>query len=384
MLSAMQRRGVDHVPCSIYFNANLEVPGYDLKDPMERVRLQADLGADPVIDLCLGRAGYPGDNPVMEISAGRAMHPAVETRVWIEESAAEGHPVLYKEYRTPDGVLRHGVRHTPDWPFGMDIPWDDHTASNTCEPLVKSPEDVDAFAYIWRPPNPSVLDAVRQENDTILRTARDLGIAVRGYAGNGLATVLFVMGAENAILFAVDHPEAFKRLAEMDSETNIARIRLCAEAGADFVKRFGGYEQTNFYSPGIYQEVVIPLLKREVAAAHEVGLPIYYRVVTGMEPLLDDIASVGFDCIEGGEPHLSGCSLEMWHQAFDGRAASWTGVSSPALLGGDDPEAVRREVRRCFDVFGRTGFILGVTNSIRNHFPWKNTLAMIDEWKSLR
>ncbi len=30
------------------------------------------------------------------------------------------------------------------------------------------------------------------------------------------------------------------------------------------------------------------------------------------------------------------------------------------------------------------GFILGVTNSIRNHFPWENTLAMLDEWKKVR
>ncbi|MCK4625897.1 MAG: hypothetical protein KAV00_11345, partial [Phycisphaerae bacterium] len=183
---------------------------------------------------------------------------------------------------------------------------------------------------------------------------------------------------------AVDHPQAFKRLAEIDSKANIGRIRLCAQTGADFVKRFGGYEQTNFYNPTIFKEVVVSLLSREVKAAHEAGLLIYYRVVTGMEPLLDEIASIGFDCIEGGEPHLSGCSLEMWHDAFAGKASSWTGISTPVLLGGDDPEAVRREVRHCADVFGKRGFILGVTNSIRNHFPWENTLAMIDEWKRIR
>ena len=74
----------------------------------------------------------------------------------------------------------------------------------------------------------------------------------------------------------------------------------------------------------------------------------------------------------------------QWHDAFDAKAASWTGVSTPELLGGDDPQAVRDEVRHCVDVFGDRGFILGVTNSIRNHFPWENTLAMIDEWKKLR
>jgi hypothetical protein len=75
---------------------------------------------------------------------------------------------------------------------------------------------------------------------------------------------------------------------------------------------------------------------------------------------------------------------EQWQAAFSGKAASWTGISTPGLLGGKDPEAVRREVRHCIAVFGRTGFILGVTNSIRAHFRWDNTLAMVDEWKRCR
>jgi len=74
----------------------------------------------------------------------------------------------------------------------------------------------------------------------------------------------------------------------------------------------------------------------------------------------------------------------MWRDAFAGSASSWTGVSTPVLIGGNDPEAVRREVCHCVEVFGKSGFILGVTNSIRNHFPWENTLAMIDEWKKVR
>ena len=45
---------------------------------------------------------------------------------------------------------------------------------------------------------------------------------------------------------------------------------------------------------------------------------------------------------------------------------------------------MRSEVRHCVEVFEKRGFILGVTNSIRNHFPWENTLAMIDEWKKVR
>jgi uroporphyrinogen-III decarboxylase len=368
MLAAMRCETVDHLPCSIYFNSNLQVAGYDLTDWTERARLQFDLGADPVAHL---------DIPDLQ-------HPEVTTRTWLDVPAGEAAPILFKEYRTPAGALRMGVRHTHGWPYKMDIPWNDYTAGHLFEPLIKTPDDVDAFAYLLPPPDRAALDARRKQHDAVRALARQKELAIQGHGGHGLATLLFVMGAENAVMFAVDHPEAFQRLAQIDSRANVTRIHLCAEAGADFIKRFGGYEQTNFYTPEIFRRVVVPLLRQEVAAAHEAGVLIYYRVVTGMEPLLRDIASIGFDCIEGGEPHLSRCSLEMWRDAFAGRACSWTGLSTPGLLGGKDPAAVRHEVRHCLEVFGKRGYILGVTNSIRNHFPWENTLAMIDEWKKIR
>jgi len=368
LLAALHCGQVDYLPCSVYFHPSLQVRGYKLTGRREPVRLAADLDTDPVIN----------------VHIGSSMHPEVRARVRVEQREGEKHPVLYKQYQTPAGTLRMGVRLTPQWPHGKDIPWDDFTAGHICEPLIKSPRDVDAFEYLCQPPTERDLAAAEKGNDQTRRIAAEYGIAVRGLAGQGLATLLFVMGAHSAVLFAVDHPGAFQRLAEIDHRTNLARIRLCARAGADFVKRFGGYEQTNLYSPAIFRRVVMPLLAEEVRVAHEVGLPIYYRVVTGMGPLLGDIASIGFDCIEGGEPRLSNCSLDTWRDAFAGKACSWTGISTPVLLGGSDPDAVRAEVRRCVEVFGRKGFILGVTNSIRNHFPWANTLAMIDEWKKVR
>jgi uroporphyrinogen-III decarboxylase len=209
-------------------------------------------------------------------------------------------------------------------------------------------------------------------------------VAVRATAGQGLATLMFQMGAEHLVLFAVDHPDAFSRLARIVSDATVAALPLYAEIGVDIVKRFGGYEQTNFFSPAIFRAVVGPALCREVAAAHAAGLPIYYRVVTGMKPVLDDIGAAGFDCVEGFEPVLSDCTNAEIQRHLGGKACLWTGVSSPGHLGSSDPEIVRRAVRGAVATFGRRGFILGVTNSIRSHWKWEHTLAMVEEWKRLR
>ena len=371
ILAAFARQEVDYVPCSIYFNANMNKVGYDRSSAESSVSFHERLGLDPVVDL--PHIAAPPD-------------PSVRARTWVETPAGAPGEILFKEYATPAGTLRVGVRLTPEWPFGNDIPFpgDDFCTSHLYEPLVKGPDDVDAYACLLRPPTRSDVDLYRDRIAEAMAAAGKHRVATRATAGQGLATLLFQMGAEHLVLFAVDHPEAFARLAALESEATVAAIALYAELGVDLLKRFGGYEQTNFFSPSIWRSVVAPLLRREVEAAHAAGRPIYYRVVTGMKPLLDDIGSLGLDCVEGFEPALSDCSNATVARHLGGKVCLWTGVSSPGHIGGADESGVRRAVREAMDAFGRRGFILGVTNSIRAHWKWEHTLAMIDEWKRLR
>jgi len=366
--AAMRREDVDYLPCSIYFNSNLKVPGYDCVRRDERTRLALDLGVDPFV----------GFGP------GRAWSPDVKASNWVENVGGEPYPILWQAWDTPEGRLTQAVRKDAACADWREIHWGDRSASSLYKPLIETPEDVARFGHLFSPATEDQLERLGLAHRASLDAARRQGIPTVFTYGAGLANLMFTMGAERAVLFAMDYPEAFDELAEIVHRAEMRNIEYAGRMRFDILKRFGGYEQTNFYNPKIFRAVCAPRLKAEVEYAHSLGLLVFYRVVTGMEPLLDDIAEIGFDCIEGGEPRLSNCSLEMWRRAFAAEAASWTGVSTPVLLGGGDPEAVRREVRRCVDVFGRRGFILGVTNSIRNHFPWPNTLAMVAEWKKVR
>ena len=177
-LAAMQRKEVDYLPCSIYFNPNLKVDGYDLTNWKEAARLQLDLGADPVV--------------AFNIDA--RPHADVETKTWIEEVDGEETPILFKEYKTPAGNLRMGVHRPED--FGSDLSWGDHSASNMFEPLIKSPDDVDAFEYVWHPPVQADLDSARTQIDEVCDFAKENALAVQGYAGCGLATFNVYHGSD--------------------------------------------------------------------------------------------------------------------------------------------------------------------------------------------
>ncbi|MCK5758942.1 MAG: hypothetical protein KAH14_07595, partial [Clostridiales bacterium] len=299
------------------------------------------------------------------------------------EITGEKYPVIFKEYITPEGTLRQGVYRTDDWPFGDDIPFpgNDHCASNNYEPLIKSPDDVSAFKYLWGKPKDKDSETYRDSIGGLISLAEKYEVITRATVGQGLASLMFLMGAENFVLFAVDYPEAFKELSVFEHMMTLERMKIADHYGIDLFKRFGGYEQTNFFSPSIYKDIVVPLAKREVIEAQKIGTPMYYRVVTGMKPILNDIADIGFDCVEGFEPELSNCSNDDIRKVLGGKSVVWTGVSSPVCLNAKDDNLTREAVRDAMEAFEGSGFILGVTNSIRQHFNWDNTLALVDEWK---
>jgi len=368
ILAAVHGEQVDYLPCSIYFNGNLRVGRYDCSQREDQISLGLDLGVDPFMGF-----GMPW-----------SMDPAVQITTWETSESGKGCRILWQAWETPEGRLTQAVRKEGECKEWNRVQWSDMTPAVIHKPLIETPDDIARFRYLVQPATEADYDAWLASVEPTLEQARLHDLPVVAVYGLGLATILFMQGAENAVYLAMDNPQGFEDLAEIVHQAEMRKIELAARGHIDILKRFGGYETCNFYSPEIFERVCVPRLRAEVDYAHSFGLPIYYRFVTGAEPILDKIASIGFDCIEGGEPHLSNCSLEMWHDAFTGKATSWTGVSTPVLLGGNDPEAVRKEVRHCVEVFGKTGFILGVTNSIRRHFPWENTLAMIDEWKKVR
>lgn len=368
MLAAFSGRETDYTPCSIYFNHALRVDGYDLGNHEGRIKCYLELGTEPVIDVTLP--------PIR-------MFSDVRTRIWTEDIEGEKYPVIFKEYNTPEGTLRQGIYRTDDWPYGDDIPFpgNDHCASNNYEPLIKTPDDVPAFKYLWAKPTDTDIEAHTGTISDLMSLGEKYRVITRATVGQGLAALMFVMGAENFVLFAVDYPEAFKEMAVFEHLMTLERMKIAKYYGIDLFKRFGGYEQTNFFSPSIYKEVVKPLAKREVLEARRMGIPMYYRVVTGMKPLLPDIADIGFDCVEGFEPELSNCSNKDVRDELGGKSVVWTGVSSPVCLNSEDDKSTRAAVRNAMETFEGTNFILGVTNSIRQHFNWNNTLALVDEWK---
>ncbi len=368
-LAAMRCEEVDYVPLELGFWTPIAPEHLRWSNEPERLWTYDILGIDKSVDV--------------NIRFSRS--PEVRERVWQTQEANSPYPLLHKEYQTPAGRLSAVVRRTEDWPWGDDIPFfDDFSPSRYVKPWVSTLDDVECLRYVLQP----VRGADRDRMARSYEEARTLGEAcdaiVHGGGGSGLDFVCWLCGFEQAVLFALDQPAIVEGLLDIAASIYLAGTELLCELGVDYIERRGWYESADFWSPALYQRFARPLLEKEIALVHAYGRPVRYLMVTGIMPLLPQLAEVPFDSLIQIEPVLGRQDQREIVRVLGGERSFLGGISAPMHLQFGTPEQVRQAVRDAFEIYGHRGFTLGCSAGVRPYFPWENVLAMIDEWKRLR
>jgi len=371
ILAAMRREEVDHVPCAVHFNPLTEPQrvGYRWQfpfGPSDRERCEyclEVLGIDAFVHLSV-----PIENPA----------PGVSCRVWMEGD------VIHKAYSTPAGTLHGSVRYDSSWPHGFDIPFfSDHLIGHAVEHWVETEQDVAALKCVLRPPEDrQTLERTRFEAMEKKRLADRLQIPIISSGGKGLTGAMQLVGASEVCLMAAEKPEVLHAWLEYEHGLNLRTIELAAELGAHIISRNGFYETADFYGPAMLEDFLGDRLRREARATRALGLASSYTAHTGLMPILDYLATLEFDCLFGSDIAFHDMDVVRFRDRLHERFSFWTGPSSTYHIW-KSAEATRAAVRRCFEVFGPRGFILGPAVSVHSIMPWENAVAMIDEWKKL-
>ena len=369
VLAALRRQDVDYAPCLPIFWSSPEAAGYLWTGEEER------------LDVCLNRLGV---DALVDFGITQTPHPEVHERVWQDQPPGEAVPVIHKIIQTPAGELSCTVRKTGDWPHGADIPlMSDFVVSRIVKPWIETEQDMDCLAYCRRPPDVTVAQ-VQEQLAPVRELADRYSVPIRAAIGEGLTCSLSLFGAERAVMASVEQPELLDRLADLEHQVAVRRISLLAQAGVDLLARNGFYETTDFWSPAQLDHLLKDRLAREVELAHSAGLPVAYTVCTGVMPMLDYLRDLGFDALFGVEPALGNQDMAQIARRVGPVSCIWSGLSAPIHIGLGDPDSVSEAVAQFYQVFGKRGTILAATPSIRPHWPWENTMAMIREWKRQR
>ena len=374
VLAAMRRQPVDHVPCVPTFNP-LSAPqrrGHSWNFPWpagapyaERLRYQLEvLGTDAMVP-----AG---------VSLVRS-HPDVTSRTWVEDD------ILHKAYATPAGDLCAAVRCSDLWPHGENIPfYSDFNIGHYVRPWIQCEADLERFTYVHRLQDDA--DAVTRARESLAVSralADEHGLALQAGGGMGLTGAQHLFGVAELCMMTLDNPELVDAYLEYEHRINLRQIEVLAEGGVDTVRRNGFYETADFYSPPALEQFLGACLRAEAEAARDLGMLTSYTVHTGIAPILDYLASLRMDALFGIDIAFKGLDLEEVRDVLSPVTSFFIGPSSTFHIW-EGPEATREAVRTVFEVFGKTGLILGPCVSCHSIMPWESTLAMIDEWKRLR
>jgi len=370
LLTALRRGETDYVPCAPTFWQPPPVAEYSWNDLPGR------------LDVFINKLGL---DTCLDIGVGAASHPDVTSRAWVEERPGERYPLVHKEIETPAGKLTCTVKKTDDYPHGDDIPLvSDFVVSRIVKPWLQTMDDVEKYAYVCMPPTDETISRRKKSMKPLRKLADEWQVPVRATCGLGLTASLSLFGAQNAVMLSVDQPEVIDRFAEIEHRTTMKRIEAAIELGVDIIARNGFYETADFWSPAQIERFLVPRLQEEFKLCHQGGKPVTYTVCTGIMPIIPQLSKLDCDCLIHIEPVLGDQDMTVIARELGTKKCIWAGLSAPVHIQRGTPDEVRQAVRDAIETFGRRGFILSAVPSIRPQSPWRNVMAMIDEWKKLR
>ena len=95
-----------------------------------------------------------------------------------------------------------------------------------------------------------------------------------------------------------------------------------------------GFKERPFFSPGMYEELILPYHKRTFDFAHDHGLPVVVHSCGFVEPLIPGLIEAGMDCLQVIEIK-AGMDLLRIYEKYGDKIALMGGIDVRALYSND-------------------------------------------------
>jgi uroporphyrinogen-III decarboxylase len=379
LLKTIELQAVDHIPCCFMSFSILR--NKHNQDRYAAALEELEMGLDPMLFIPTASRWERVDHPDLRGLPVR-FHPEVKTRIWQEGESTTGR--LYKEYRTPAGILTTSVRLSEDWPHGNHIPFiDDYQIPRADQPLITSPNQLEALNYLLIPPQEDDIDAFRIEVAQAKDFVAEHGILLAGGWGVGMDMANWLCGMQNLMILMIEQPEFVRQILEMIHHWNLKRMEVVLDADVDLYIRRAWYEGCDFVTPKFYRSHILPLLKAEADLVHERGAKFGYICSSGTKPLLDDYLEAGFDVLIGLDPvQGTHTDIPLMKEKLGDQICLWGGVSAVVTVERGTPDEIRSAVNNAIEILGPKGFILSPIDNLTVDKPqtWKNIDIFIDAW----
>jgi len=379
----------ERIICTLSHNEPDRVPLWNLwrkqdlpfsfQDERQRVEAVLKMGLDD--SLLLKPPGPREDDLVLD----SWIYP-VKTRIYCEgRNFKHRYLILTKEYLTPEGILRHSVKLTNDWPFSNNIPLlSDFNVSRSEEYLLKKQEDLEKIRYLLRSPTKSQIQKYRNSAQDLRNFAKKRGVLLEGGWITAVDTAVWLFGFEPLIWKAVDNPDFVKELLDIVYQWEKPRLELLLEEKVDLIVHSGWYEMPRMWSPPLFQYFIKPIIIEEVKLAHSAGILYCYILTAGTSLILEDLLEVGVDVLRGVDPIQGKDALTLIKEEIGEQITIWGGMNSAITLGRGTPKEIRQAVDTAIQILAPGGgFVLYPVDQIYDDTSWRNVQIMIDRWKEV-
>jgi uroporphyrinogen-III decarboxylase len=379
MLTALNCQKPDHIPCSFMMFRGLQARCASYQDFLET---QMTLGLDVCVEIPPRMPGEVNDYYNLH-GLPVSYDSQVEINEWKEQIPGEDHPILVKEYNTPEGVLRAEVRQTPDWRWGDHIPFlDDYLIPRARKFLITSPGDLKPLRYLLSAPTRDEMNSYKETSEPFIQFAKKNELLLSGGWGVGADLVGWIAGLENMVYLVHDQPEMMTSLLEMIAIWNRDRMEIALSVGLDLYIKRAWYENCDFWTPVNWSKFIQPILKKDVELAHQVGAKFGYILTSNAMRLIEPIIESGVDVLIGIDPHTY--DLEILAKQAAGKLCLWGGINGHLTVEKGTSTDVQKEVDQAMNLFaGRGGFIMSPVDNIREYTPEieANVHSLIEAWK---
>lgn len=178
-------------------------------------------------------------------------------------------------------------------------------------------------------------------------------------------------GTEPALLCFYDDPELALALINKAVACSIEQGKAFIAAGVDALYIGDSYASASVISPDIYERFCAPAYQEVAQELHRLGAFVYKHCCGNYNPLLEHMAKVGVDAMDGIDP-TSGMSVGHTKSVIGTALTLMGGISCLNLLKGT-PESVYAEAAKCI-AEGKPGgrYVLGSACAVPRYSPPEN------------
>ena len=190
----------------------------------------------------------------------------------------------------------------------------------------------------------------------------------------------YMRGMENLMCDMMAEDDMATVLLDKVTDVAIMQARAYANAGADaiFLGDDVGMQHSIMMSIGLYEEWLMPRLKRVIDAARAINpdVVVFYHSCGRVTELIPSLIKAGIDVLDPVQPETM--DFRQLHEMYGDKLSFHGTLGTQSLMPFGTPEEVRRTVFQNLDIAGdKGGLFVCPTHLLEPEVPVENVIAYI-------